>query len=139
MATMDEQETTISFDYPTGWVRVYTTKAGLYNGAIRRLGRDNVVDVDIRKGSWSFKVPLDCTRNPLTILQVKVNEPKPKQVLGALAESIGDWYSVNFEIGKGWILYDSFSESRVKIGTTTEEARQYLERLRLESDTGQEP
>lgn len=62
--TRDEHETTTTWDYGAGVVRIYTTRASVYNGFCHRLGEENVTLVRQGAQDWSFTVPLEQCRGP---------------------------------------------------------------------------
>ena len=68
--TLEEHETQISFDYSQRVVRVYTTREGVKNGILKRLGEQPDVTVEDGDGYWSLILPMSACRAPQLIAKL---------------------------------------------------------------------
>lgn len=73
--TLEEHETQISFDYAGQVVRIYTTREGVKNGILKRLGVQEGVTTE-GNGPWTLQVPMTMCRGPQLI--VKLLNPSEK-------------------------------------------------------------
>lgn len=73
--SIEEHETQISFDYAEQIVRIYTTREGVKNGVLRRLGDQESVTC-FGNGPWNLTVPMSMCRGPQLI--VKLLNPEEK-------------------------------------------------------------
>jgi|GEM_PF-1163463 len=74
---LEEQETTITYDYADSVVRIYTTREGVKNGIVRRLGEQEGLKVTASSSSWSIVVPMALCRSGDMI--VKLLNPEERQ------------------------------------------------------------
>lgn len=68
----EENETTIRYDYAGDQVDIFTTRRGVKNNVVKRLGEDKVkfrhINYESEKAvSWLMRVDLDNMRNPYYI------------------------------------------------------------------------
>ncbi|MEL6224922.1 MAG: hypothetical protein AAFR31_20000 [Cyanobacteria bacterium J06627_8] len=76
---ISEHETTINFDYEERVVRIYTTREGVYNGVIRRLGKEVDYQPSGTVNAWSFVIPMAACRTPEFIC--KLLNPDEKKAM----------------------------------------------------------
>ena len=67
--SIEEHETTVTWDYKDQVVRIYTTREGVKNGFLKRLGQDKSPEVK-GSGPWSFVVPFADCRAPQLIAKL---------------------------------------------------------------------
>lgn len=71
----EENETTINYDYAGDQVDIFTTRRGVKNNVIKRLGEDKVefryINYNGEKAvSWLMRVDLENMRNPYYVSSV---------------------------------------------------------------------
>ena len=73
----EEHETHIWFDYASNTVKVYTTREGVRNGILRRLGpQEGIAEESTGRGRWSITIPMDLCRSPELICKLLNEEEK---------------------------------------------------------------
>lgn len=66
----EEHETTISWDYPTNTIRVYTTRESVLNKFLKRLGDGYVSSIERIGDTVSFTVPMAACRDPGSVAKL---------------------------------------------------------------------
>ena len=64
-----EHETILTWDYQDQVIRLYTTREGVKNGILKRLGPDAAPKVQ-GNGPWAFVVPFEHCRAPQLIAKL---------------------------------------------------------------------
>jgi hypothetical protein len=72
----DEHETTISWDYPTGTLRIYTTRESVLKEFTKRLGAEYITAIEQIGDTYSFTVPMAVCRKPGAV--AKLINPEAK-------------------------------------------------------------
>jgi hypothetical protein len=67
--TIEEHETTATWDYAAGVVRLYTTRESVIRGIEKRL-KGLMSECD-QWGKWSIEIPMKYVRSPQMITKVK--------------------------------------------------------------------
>lgn len=76
--TNEEHETTISYDYADRVVRVYTTREGVRNQILKRLGDQEGVSFVETLRSWSFTIPMQyCRSADMVVKLLNEDEKQP--------------------------------------------------------------
>lgn len=66
----EEHETTISWDYPTNTLRVYTTRESVLRKFKKRLGDGYVTGIERIGDTVSFTVPMEVCRDPGSVAKL---------------------------------------------------------------------
>ena len=74
-------ETSVTYDYPSGVVRVFTDREGVKNGFLRRIGNHPSL-VITGNGPWFISVPMEFCRGPEIIARL-LNEDERKPMTEA--------------------------------------------------------
>jgi len=68
--TNEEHETTLNFDYAHKVLRVFTTRRGVYDGFVKRLGAENIQQLAETDRTWAFVVDLKLCRSANAIAKL---------------------------------------------------------------------
>ncbi len=71
MAVLEESETRINFYYASEEVHIFTTRRGVHDNIVKRIGESNIPyhGGDVESG-WTIKAPMKYFREPYRISKV---------------------------------------------------------------------
>lgn len=86
--TTGEHETTINFDYENNMVSIYTTREGVRNGILKRLGDKAMKKVEFtdKYQQWQFEIPMNMCRSAQLVTKLinpDEKTPMPEGVFNA--------------------------------------------------------
>jgi len=68
---LEENETTIVFDYASETVSFFTTRRGERDNLIKRIGEENILsEQDYNDETWNIKAKMSAFRNPYMVSRV---------------------------------------------------------------------
>lgn len=68
---LEENETTIVFDYAGETVSFFTTRRGERDNLIKRIGEENILkETDNNDQTWHIKAKMEAFRNPYMVSKV---------------------------------------------------------------------
>lgn len=89
----EEHETTISWDYATNTIRVYTTRESVLKKFTKRLGEGYVTDINRLGETVSFTVPMNACRDPGSVAKLLNPDEKTPMTEDQKRQRFGDKYS----------------------------------------------